>query len=606
MREPKGVWFNWNYRAAIGMSVAIVVILLATISSTGEVHAQESACVTGGAVPAGNAALAADCATLLGMKATIRGSASLNWWTGRPIQQWNGIITTSSTATGAVSAVVGLGYPSGGLDGTLPAALGNLSALTFIDLSGNSLTGTIPAELGNLELVTLRLAGNHFTGCIPAALLNVANNDLDTLGLSTCGDDGDDGDDGGTVIPITTPTPPADESLSDMVKRVRPAVVKISGPGFLPYAIGTGFIFATVPDSGAAYILTNYHVVDEIEGLTVMVGDSVWYTPTVAFLDARRDIAVLSICCGEFVSVDFADSNTLFAGDEVVAVGYPQDVFMPRTLRPGRTILPGEASVTRGMISAFRYDSQMDAELVQTDAAINFGNSGGPLFSTDGQVVAMNTYGLDFALTDNLSFSVLETTIQEKLRIWAEGPDAEFGPLSGELHHELDGFIEGWRPDFEATDDEFQVAATFVNPYSTDDHDGGWNYGFAFGIADESNDQFMYFVVSSSKRWYLEVRRADGSLETVLSGQVPQLQTDAGQRNSLALLVDGKYGALYVNGLKVRLNDEPIGPYIDLGGELVQSHGGSVAVVTGYFTGSERAGAVTRYEDFYGVSYSHD
>ena len=324
-------------------------------------------------------------------------------------------------------------------------------------------------------------------------------------------------------------------------------------------------------------------------------------------LDARRDIAVLYICCGDFERVGFADSNTLFAGDDVVAIGYPKDVFMPRTLRPGRTIVPGEVSVTTGIISAFRYDSRRDAQLVQTDAAINFGNSGGPLFSTDGQVVAMNTFGIPKFIADELNFSVLETTITEKLRIWAEGPESFFGPVSGELPHEIDEYNEAWSPsNFEATDDEFAVSATFVNPYDADTDAETWNYGFYFGRTADPDDQYMYFIVSSSKRWYLRARKADGSFEGILSGQVPQLQTEAGQRNSLVMFVDGKYGALYVNGLRVYLNDEPVGRYIDLGGEHVQSHGGRVAVVTGFFTGSERAGAVTAYEDFTGVSYSHD
>ena len=133
---------------------------------------------------------------------------------------------------------------------------------------------------------------------------------------------------------------------------------------------------------------------------------------------------------------------------------------MPRTLRPGRTIVPGEASVTRGMISAFRYDSIRDAQLVQTDAAINPGNSGGPLFSNcrAGRGYEHVWYFLaDELITWGSPF--LETTITEKLRIWNEGPDAEFGPVSGDLPHEVDEYIEVWSPDFEATDDEFAVSA---------------------------------------------------------------------------------------------------------------------------------------------------
>ena len=570
---------NMNARIAIGgLIVAVVIGMLAMMPlRIGIAQAQASVCVTNGAVPSSNAALAADCETLLGMKSALRGSGKLNWWAGRSIQRWDGVTVESGR-------VVGVSLPGKSLNGVLPAAFGSLSGLKSLDLSGNSLTGTIPTELGNLNLLKLRLEGNTFTGCVPASLLTVPDSDAASLNLSVCGDDGD-----GT-IPIVTPTPTPSESLSEMVKRVRPAVVKISASGWLPFARGTGFIFSTVPDEGGAYILTNYHVIEEADGLAVKVNDTEWYTPTVTFRDARRDIAVLYICCGDFVPVGFADSNTLFAGDDVVAIGYPEDLFMPRTLRPGRTIVPGEASVTTGIISAFRYDSRMDAQLVQTDAAVNFGNSGGPLFSIGGQVVAMNTQRLHLAgEVDNVGFSVLETTIREKLRIWAEGPDAEFGPVSGELPHEVDEYIEVWSPDFEATDDEFQVGATFVNPYSADENAGGWNYGFHFGRTDDPDDPYMYFIVSSSKMWYLRARKADGSFEGILSGQVPQLQTEAGQRNSLVMFVDGKYGALYVNGLRVYLNDERVGRYIDLGGDLIQSHGGHVAVVTGFFTGSERA-----------------
>ena len=432
---------------------------------------------------------------------------------------------------------------------------------------------------------------------IPA---DVADNDPASLRLPECAED-----DGTIEIPIATPVPPT-ESLSDMVKRVRPAVVKISKLGYLPYAMGTGFIFLTVPDIGSAYLLTNYHVVDEATDLRVKVNDTDWYEPDVIWLDPRRDLAVLGICCGDFVSVPFADSNTLFAGDDVIAIGYPNDYLMPTDLRPGRAIVPGEASVTTGIISAFRYSSAMDAELVQTDAAINFGNSGGPLFTPDGQVVAMNTLRLSLSSAEAIdqSFSVLETTIQEKLRIWANGPAAEFGPLSGEMPHDDDNYIEALGvEEFEATSDEFQLTATFNNPYDADGHD--WDYGFRFGYNGEDDDPYMYFIVSSIGKWYLDVKKADGEFEAVLSGTVTGLLTDEGESNTLSLMVDGKYGWLHVNGLRVLLNDEPT-KQIDLGGELVSSHEGSVAVVTGYFEDSEQEGSSTSLADFTGVTYSHD
>ena len=71
--------------------------------------------------------------------------------------------------------------------------------------------------------------------------------------------------------------------------------------------------------------------------------------------------------------------------------------------------------------------------------------------------------------------------------------------MSGELAHDAADYIEGWSPEFEAVDDEFEVGATFVNPYSASVQP--WSYGFVFGQTDEPNDQYMYFVVTSSQNW---------------------------------------------------------------------------------------------------------
>ena len=432
--------------------------------------------------------------------------------------------------------------------------------------------------------------------CVSGGVVPAGNDDL----TADCKTD-DDGDGG---IVISTPTPLPTSSVSDMVERVRPAVVKISAPGYQPYAIGTGFIFATVPTKKTAYLLTNYHVFEASPELRVMVNDSDWYEPKIAFLDARRDLAVLEICCGEFTSVDFADSDLLRAGDEVIAIGYPEDFSMPRDLTLSRVIIPGEASVTRGMISAFRYSSTYDAQLVQTDAAINQGNSGGPLFTLDGRVAAMNTFGFDFALVDNVTFSVLENTIQEKLRIWAEGPASQFGPAEVSIPDVVDDGLIGLYtlPDFEATDDEFQITATFVNPSTP------FSYGFRFGVRETDDDSFMYFVVDSGKGWTLFIYEPDreDKWTRTLAGSVPQLLTGEGEKNTLRLLVDGRYGALAVNGIPVYLNDEPISPHTDLGSERrIAAHGGNVALATGIIkeTGKDSA---TKVEDVTAVTYSHE
>lgn len=171
------------------LAVALVVgaLVTANIVTTPLFGQTASSCVTGGAVAAGNPGLAADCETLLGLKASLRGSAKLNWWTGRLIERWDGIKVQRGR-------VVDVSLPNRNLDGIIPTGFGSLSALTELDLSSNSLTGQIPTELDNLTgLTRWRLAGNDFTGCVPDTLAAVVDSDISTLGLPTCsgGDDDD-------------------------------------------------------------------------------------------------------------------------------------------------------------------------------------------------------------------------------------------------------------------------------------------------------------------------------------------------------------------------------------------------------------------------------
>lgn len=107
---------------------------------------------------------------------------SSNWTIGRPVREWHGV---TNDANGRVT---GLYLRKNQLSGTIPPELGDLSEMTWLDLGDNQLTGEIPPELGDLSnLRALYLRNNGLTGCIPAELLGVESNDLDELGLPTCG-----------------------------------------------------------------------------------------------------------------------------------------------------------------------------------------------------------------------------------------------------------------------------------------------------------------------------------------------------------------------------------------------------------------------------------
>ena len=365
---------------------------------------------------------------------------------------------------------------------------------------------------------------------------------------------------------------------------------------------GSGAIFDTQGSTG--YVVTNHHVVEGNAEVRVTVGDSLTYLGTVLGTDQVRDLAVVRICCGSFKALPFGDASALRPGDAVVAIGYALG-------------LPGQATVTRGIVSAVRYDSSYGSEVIQTDAAINPGNSGGPLLSTSGEILAINTFRREETATgrpvEGLGFAISGTTVQllvPALKAASPAPTPTptrrptatptpglaggFGPTSGELQHDpSDGFIKTEYAGVDMAD--MIVSATFVNPYSASSN--SWDYGFIIrdGGAGSSTG-FTQLVVTSSGRWVVSSRE-DGNSEgqTTAQGTLRRFDTSAGGRNLVWFAAFGESGLLFVNGDFISM--------LDLS-DVAWS--GDVAAITGAFTGDEVAGAVTRFEDFQGWSFQRE
>ena len=177
-------------------------------------------------------------------------------------------------------------------------------------------------------------------------------------------------------------------------------------------SLGSGFI---IKDNGT--VITNNHVIANAEDILVRVGDKE-YEAKVVGADPYMDIAVLKMKTNEkFTTVKFGDSDKARVGDWAVAIGNPFGL--------GGTVTAGIISARNRDINLTRYD-----DFIQTDASINQGNSGGPLFNLEGEVIGINTaiiapgqsgsIGIGFAIPANAASNVIDQLIEfgETKRGW--------------------------------------------------------------------------------------------------------------------------------------------------------------------------------------------
>ena len=195
-------------------------------------------------------------------------------------------------------------------------------------------------------------------------------------------------------------------TVAEIYKRVSDAVVEITtsssavspfGEEGLQQAQGSGFVY---DDQG--HVITNHHVVAGAETVSVKFSDGSTYDGTVVGSDASTDLAVIEVDAPDSVlePLELADSDELEVGDGAIAIGSPFGL---------------EQTVTAGIVSALHRqitapnDFAID-DVIQTDAAINHGNSGGPLLDFEGRVIGVNSQiesdsggnvGVGFAVPSN-------------------------------------------------------------------------------------------------------------------------------------------------------------------------------------------------------------
>ena len=374
--------------------------------------------------------------------------------------------------------------------------------------------------------------------------------------------------------PTHTPEPTLGPSLTtaDVVQQARAGVVRIEGYT----SSGSGFVVDSI-----GHILTNEHVISGQPRLTVVFDNGERLTPRVIASDATRDIALLRVLAPRALTVlPFATS--VREGDEVIALGYPLDI-------------SGSMTATKGIVSAFRTASGVS--YIQTDTALNPGNSGGPLLNVNGEVIGMNTsvlrdiqgenysaQGIGFAIKlDVLSdrFEVMKTgqsdipiPIPTPIPVTTQTPSYLFGPESGWLDSDSD---DARFFDSQTNIADFVVDVTFRSPDKMPE-----DFWFAGLLVRVGENDTNVVGITNSGTWSHE-RLGRNDVEVLDNGSSFAIKQGSNINNHLSVIVREESGWLFVNGIYVS--------ELDLG-EAARL--GSVAPIVYGDPGTSR----TRFSDF--------
>ena len=197
-------------------------------------------------------------------------------------------------------------------------------------------------------------------------------------------------------------------SYPEIYQKNIPSVVTVRSSLSGAYSVGTGIILTS-----DGYIITNSHVVEDAYAVTVVLHTGAEKEAALVGRDRETDLAVLKIEEDHLTAAEFGDADELLVGEEALAIGNPLGEQLKGTL-------------TNGIISAINRDVVVEGRtmtLIQTTAALNSGNSGGPLINLEGQVIGINTVkmmsdydtieGLGFAIPVNSAKPIVEELIAQ-------------------------------------------------------------------------------------------------------------------------------------------------------------------------------------------------
>lgn len=237
----------------------------------------------------------------------------------------------------------------------------------------------------------------------------------------------------GVVLEVETDHGP-ELTAQEIYQRVNPSVVTVLAQLDGSVSVGTGVIFRS-----DGYILTNHHVLAGGRDCSITLDTGQSYEAQYVAGDERNDLAVLKVELTGLPAATFGDSDQLAVGDRVYAIGNPLGVELRGTL-------------TDGIVSAINRDVWVDGRtmtLIQTNAALNSGNSGGPLINAYGQVVGINTIKMSssYSNIEGLGFAIPSASIRrlvnDLLTYGEVQPEPTFGVTVNQLGTWLEEDLRG-------------------------------------------------------------------------------------------------------------------------------------------------------------------
>jgi serine protease Do len=273
----------------------------------------------------------------------------------------NSISTLSASMTSLGGRITDLEGATSGLSSDVSTIKGNITTINSNITTANSnittINGNINTINGNITSVNNSIAGL-------SSSVNGMQSSISTLQAN-------------------------DRAVLDVVAKLQPAVVMIEAyiPSLRQSVWGSGFI---VRKNG--YVVTNYHVIEGSNSVFIYLASGEIFSASVIASDQMRDVSVLKINSArtDFPTATLGSSSSTQVGEEVIAIGYPYVATWP--------------VFTKGIVSAKPY---MDGfNWLQIDAALNHGNSGGPLVNFRGEVIGINTLGGASLDLENFNFAI--------------------------------------------------------------------------------------------------------------------------------------------------------------------------------------------------------